>query len=98
VGAFKSLVISPQITGAPKFPYRVMEVDVDPTMVVVSGAAKQLDQTSVVVTDPIDLTQRTDTFTQTVNLSLPYGLSVLQNPSVNVTIHIGVSQPSGPVP
>ena len=98
VGAFKSLVISPQITGSPKYPLRVSQVDVDPSMVVVSGPAPLLAQTSVVLTVPVDLSQQTDTFKQFVKLDLPAGLSVVQNPIVEVTVHLTASQPSAAVP
>jgi hypothetical protein len=97
VAAYKSLVISPQIVGSPKYPLRVSQVDVYPTNTVVSGAAPLLAQTSVVMTQPVDLSEQTDTFTQTVKLSLPDGL-ITQLASVVVTVHLTASQPASTVP
>jgi YbbR domain-containing protein len=92
---FKSLVISPLIVGSPKYPLRVSQVDVNPTMMTVSGPGSLLSQTSVILTDPVDLSQQADTFTQSVKLDLPTGLTSLHSPTVQVTVHLTASQPTG---
>jgi YbbR domain-containing protein len=98
VGVMKSLVISPQVTGSPRFPLRVVKIDVDPENVVVSGPAALLAQTSVALTMPIDLTNQTDTFRQSVKLDLPSGVTSVQNPLVDVTVHLTTSPPSAAPP
>jgi len=95
VGALKSLVISPQIVGSPRYPLRVSEVDVNPEMVVVSGPAPLLSQTSIALTLPVDLSKETDTFTQMVKLDLPAGLTAIQNQPVQVTVHMTTTPATG---
>jgi YbbR domain-containing protein len=96
VGIMKSLVISPQVTGSLRYPLRVESVEVDPQNVVVSGPAPLLAQTSVALTVPIDLSNQTDTFRQAVKLDLPEGVTAVQNPFVEVTVHVTASPPTNP--
>jgi len=98
IGAMKSLMISPLVSGAPRYPLRVDKIDVEPEMVVVSGPAPLLAQTSVALTVPIDLTNQSATFRQSVKLDLPSGLSAVQNPSVEVTVHLTNRPPENSSP
>jgi YbbR domain-containing protein len=98
VGALKSLVVSPEVIGSPRYPFRITAVTVNPTMVVVSGPVALLAQTSVALTTPINVSGQSGEIKKTVKLDLPSGLTAVQNPQVDVSIEISVAPPADDTP
>jgi YbbR domain-containing protein len=94
----KSLVVSPEVIGSPRYPFRITAVTVNPTMVVVSGPVALLAQTSVALTTPINVSGQSGEIKKTVKLDLPSGLTAVQNPQVDVSIEISVAPPADDTP
>jgi len=85
--------ISPSISGHPPFPYKVSDIDVQPETVILSGPAERLVNISTVVTEPLKLDQRTETFSQRVRVLAPSGTSLEDGTPVRITVKITSLEP-----
>ena len=74
--------------GAPADGYRLLSINVDPPSVLVQGVPTRLNEITQISTEPIDITGLTDTFTQTVTLDLPEGITLDEVQVVSVTVEI----------
>jgi len=75
-------------SGAPADGYRLLSINVNPPSVLVQGLPTRLSEVTQLKTEPIDITGLTDTFTQTVTLNVPEGLSLDEVQVVSVTVEI----------
>lgn len=75
--------------GEPADGYRLLNVSVDPSSVLVQGRPTQLSLLTRLKTEPIDITGLTASVTQQVSLELPNGITVDQNQPIYVTVEIG---------
>lgn len=67
--AEKSILVT--WTGEPAFGYRLLNIDVEPASLLVTGPAAVLDEVRSVRTEEVDLTGLTDSLTQQVAIELP---------------------------
>jgi len=74
--------------GAPADGYRLLSINVTPPSVLVQGVPTRLNQITQIKTEPIDITGLTETFTQTVTLDLPEGITLDEVQVVSVSVEI----------
>jgi len=85
----RTVVISPQITGAPAAGYNVVSVTLNPPTVTISGSQALINATTTIPTKSIDLDDATADVIKGVSLDLPSGAEVTGGPpSVTVTVKI----------
>ena len=85
----KVLFISPVTTGKPPYPHKVLDIEVEPQSVTLTGRPARLIEISTVSTEPILLDDRTETFSRRVNLVAPAGTSLADGRTAAVTVLIG---------
>jgi len=85
---FAEKIIDVDWTGSPADGYRLLGISVDPPTALLQGLPTRLTALSQVLTEPIDITGLTETFSQQVTLNLPEGITTdgTQVFSVNVEI------------
>lgn len=86
--ATKSVLVSANVTGEPKFPARVSRVSVTPSSVGLSGKPTALVGVSTVSTEPVSIDDATETVTRDVAVRVPSGLKLVGRRTVRVTVHI----------
>jgi YbbR domain-containing protein len=86
--ARKTVIVSPQVAGDPRFPARVTGVSVVPSSVTVEGRPNVLIDLSNLATESIPIESATKTFTREVGLRLPTGVRIVGRSNVQVTIQI----------
>jgi len=86
---FRSLVISPVLTGEVAPGYRVTAVAVDPVSVIVAGPPAVLQGVDFIETRAVELNGASASFSQSVGLKLPPGLSLVGQRRVTVKVTIG---------
>lgn len=84
----KILLVSPRISGNPPYPYRVVEVTVSPDTVRASGARSVLMRTSVVQTEPVDVSNLRDVVTRDVSLEALPGVLFHTSGPFRVTVKV----------
>lgn len=84
----KTVPVDPSISGTPAPGFRVASVDVNPLTVTVEGNASQLASLVSAATDPVEIAGATRAVTQAVALSMPTGVTAVDNPTVEVTVQI----------
>lgn len=85
----KEVAVRVNLTGQPAAGYRLSNVRVNPSTVVLSGAVEILaDVPGFVETEPIDLTGATGEIQQRVQLNIPPDISLFDTNVVDVTISI----------
>jgi len=83
------LTIVPRLTGELPTGYFRRNYTVDPQTVVVRGDQATIDNLNgSISTDPVDLTGKTQTFTQKVKLALPAGVTLPEPVDITVTVEI----------
>jgi YbbR domain-containing protein len=85
---FAEKVITVDLEGDPAYGHRLLNINVEPTSVLVEGAPEVVDAITRLQTEPIDITGLTESFVQQVTLELPEGISLDQNEEIFVTIEI----------
>lgn len=85
---FSEKIIDVDWRGQPADGYRLLSINVDPPSVLLQGSPSQLTALSQVITEPIDITGLTDTFSQQVTLELPSGLTFDEAEGYTVTVEI----------
>jgi YbbR domain-containing protein len=78
--------------GQPPFPYRVETIRIEPSTVTLAGRPEEVAKVGSIRTEPIQLANRTKTFTQKARIIAPEGLSLPDGGYVQVTVKI-VSSP-----
>jgi YbbR domain-containing protein len=79
----REIAVNPNIIG-----YLRREDDWTPKVFTVTGAQATINQIDVLTTEPIDLTDRTESFTERVPIVVPPGVQVVGDPFVEVTVQI----------
>lgn len=87
--------ITPDLYGQPAYPYRVTGVDVEPQTVVISGNPDMISGINIINTKPINLTSRTKTFSEAVELIMPQGVNIPISTPLKITVHIEASDNTG---
>jgi len=89
------LAVEPRLRGNLPSGYIRVNQTWSPRRVFVRGDQQAIDaMNGVVFTEPIDLSDRTETFTQLVRLSLPRGVTLIEPRDIAVTIEIEAVQGS----
>ncbi|MFQ3550308.1 MAG: CdaR family protein [Armatimonadota bacterium] len=88
VPATKSVIVSPNLTGSPKYPAKVTSVSVNPSSVTLEGKPSSLVPVSTVSTQQISIDGAESSFTKEVQLISPPDLNIIGNKSVTVTVNI----------
>ncbi len=92
VPATKAVLVSPNVTGEPKYPARVTKVSVTPSSVTLEGKTSALVGLSTVMTDRVSIEGAETTVTRNVTLREPPGVSVVGRNAVRVTVYIAAPQ------
>jgi YbbR domain-containing protein len=74
--------------GEPAVGYRLLNVSVDPSGVLVTGRPAQLELLSRLTTEPLDISGLTDTFRGQVTLDLPDGIVLVEAEPIFVTVEV----------
>lgn len=93
VPAAKAVIVSPNITGEPKYPARVTRVSVVPASVTLRGKADALMGVSTITTEKVSIEGADSTVTREVPLRPPPGMEVVGQSTVRVTVHIASPEP-----
>lgn len=89
VPATKTVVVSPTITGVPKFPARVIRIGVTPSQVSLAGKPAALVEVSTIATDEVSVEGVDSTFSRDVAIRAPAGVEIVGRSKVRVTVQIG---------
>ncbi len=84
----RTLLVSPNVTGAPAFPARVSDIQVSPPTMTVTGRSGQLAHVGTIGTAPIDVAGATSDLVRQVACVPPPGLSLVGSGIVTVTVRI----------
>jgi len=90
--ARKAVIVSPDVTGQPKFPARVTSVNSTPPFVTVEGKPSVLIDMSTAATESVSIDGATGTLTREVRLRLPAGVRIVGRSRVRVTVQISAPQ------
>lgn len=83
------LAVIPQLSGEPPLGYFRSSYEWEPKTVIVRGDAGIIQtMNGFIATEAIDLTGKTETFTQHIKLVLPEGVTMPEQVDVNVTVEI----------
>ncbi|MCE5199846.1 MAG: hypothetical protein ABFD54_07355 [Armatimonadota bacterium] len=90
VPATKTVIVSPNVSGEPRYPARVTKVLVAPSSVTLEGRPSSLANLSTVTTDPIVVAEESGNITKDVNLHVPTGVKISGDGKVRVTVYVSV--------
>jgi len=94
----RTLLVSPNVTGAPAFPARVSDIQVSPPTLTVTGRSDRLARVGTISTAAIDVSGAANDLVRQVACVPPPGLSLVGSGIVTVTIRIaGPSVPAQPL-
>ncbi len=82
----RAIPVSPVVTGTPAAGFEVATITVDPTVVTVKGDAERLAALESIDTEPVSVTDATETVEATVELAPPDDVAPLDGSTVKVTI------------
>jgi YbbR domain-containing protein len=86
---FRTVAVLPNIQGLPPVGYTWQLETYNPQTITVTGAQNRLDNvTGVVLTDPIDLSDQTETFERELGVILPSGITPAAEQTITVRIAI----------
>ena len=85
----KAVLVSPEFSGEPQFPFRVARYTVTPSSVNLEGKPSALNGLSCVSTDKVALEGAEATVTREVALRVPPGVKTGKTKTVKVTVYIG---------
>lgn len=85
---YLTVVVVPEVRGAPAPGYWVSRLRVEPSVVAVVGPQDVLASMSTVPTAPVDVTNLDATVTRSVGLELPNGVSLVNRTSVQVEVTV----------
>jgi YbbR domain-containing protein len=82
----RAIPVSPVVTGTPAAGFEVATITVDPTVVTVKGDAERLAALESIDTEPVSVTDATETVEATVALAPPDDVAPLDGSTVKVTV------------
>lgn len=88
VPATKSVIVSQNIIGQPKYPFTIVKVSIMPASVTLEGRPSALMPISTVTTEAVSVQDATETITREVSLRIPTGVHVVGNSKVRVTVYL----------
>ena len=88
VPATKSVIISANVTGFPKYPAKVVRISVSPSSVTLQGKARSLLDVSTIATDNISIDGLDGPLSREVGLEVPDGVKLLGRSRARVSILI----------
>ena len=95
--ASRAVFVSLDVVGQPPFPYKVSSVEVHPQTVTVVGRPERLMKVTTLRTEPVQLANRTKTFSQSVRVIAPPDLTLADGDYVRVTVRIASpAEPEAP--
>ena len=92
VPATKTVIISANVTGEPKYPAKVSRISVSPSSVTLEGKPSSLLDISTVSTDNFSIEGEENNLSKEVDLRVPPGVKVVGRSKVQVTAYL-VSSP-----
>jgi len=87
----KTVGVKVQVNGVPKDNYYISNITSTPGAVDISGVRSTVLATSYLSTLPIDVTGATSEITKDISLSVPSGLTILNNNSAKIHVTIAIS-------
>lgn len=90
--AFRSLGVRPAFTGELPGGFWVREVTFDPAVITVRGHQKQLQDLVFLITTPISLTDKTNSFYDQVAIDLPHGIEVVGENLIHTHVLVDSAQ------
>lgn len=91
VPATKTVIVSPNVQGEPKFPSKVSRVTVTPSSVTLMGKPSALAGVSTITTDRVSIEEADGNVTRNADLKVPPGLKISGHGSVKVSVYIGAT-------
>jgi YbbR domain-containing protein len=88
VPATKTVIVSPNVVGDPKFPTKVSKVTVTPSSITLEGRPGALVGVSTISTDRVSIEGADNTLTRDVDLRMPPGVKASGRSRVRVTVYI----------
>ncbi|MCE5323452.1 hypothetical protein LLG46_09095 [bacterium] len=89
VPATKTVIVSPNVQGEPKYPAKVNRVTTVPASVTLMGKPSTLAGISTITTDRVSIEGVSETITRDVDLRVPPGVKISGHGSVKVGVYIG---------
>ena len=87
----KQVLVKPQTRGYVAAGYRLREIRVNPVLMSISGGYKFIEAINSVTTQPIDISNLTETITQTVQIVVPENISFYEYDQQNkITVDVGL--------
>ena len=86
----KTLGVKPKISGSPKAGYFVSSVNVDPSVVEVTGPRNTINDTAYLETTPIDISGLSSNLEREVALEIPVDLTVMSNGLTKVKVSVTI--------
>jgi YbbR domain-containing protein len=86
--ATKSVIISPSVVGQPAYPHKVVSVTVMPSVATIFGRPNNLVGISTITTDPVDISNATNTVVRSVGLRSPSAIRSSDVKIVKVVVTI----------
>ena len=94
--ARKTVLVTPSVTGSPKFPARVTKVSAVPSSITIEGKPADLARVSAIATSELSIEGAENTTTQAVALRVPFGVRAVGPDTVQVTVYISAPAKIGP--
>jgi hypothetical protein len=87
----KQVLVKPQTRGYVAAGYRLREIRVNPVLMAISGGYKFIEAINSVTTQPIDISNLSETITQTVQIVVPENISFYEYDQQNkITVDVGL--------
>ena len=85
----KEVSVKPSLVGEPAEGYRIIEIDLEPRVVLITGSEEIIDEISSLSTTPIEIQGAESDIEKIVGLQLPTGVAAIDSASFQVNIRIG---------
>ncbi len=85
----KEVSVKPSLVGEPAEGYRIIEIDLEPRVVLITGSEEIIDEISSLSTTPIEIQGAESDIERIVGLQLPTGVAAIDSASFQVNIRIG---------
>lgn len=90
--ASRAVFVSVDTVGQPPFPHKIVGIDVYPQTVTITGRPEKLVNITTLKTEPINLSNRSKTFTERVEILPRAGIELADGKEVRVTVRIEASE------
>jgi YbbR domain-containing protein len=92
----KTVSIVPQVVGTPREGFVVQQQVAVPSTIIVDGPAEALDTLLFVNTEPVDITDATESISRTVSLEdLPDGVELIEPPENRIEVRVSIGTSGG---